>query len=204
MKRINKSHLRSLLTIFFLASIFSIITGQTTMPDALLKSTVREQIKYLNDKTLIYEGYRAIREDMFQKLTTNFSDTLAGTNARINNLNVMVSGLKLEVDSLKAELQATKSSLETAVTTKNSIRLFGFEVNKTSYNTIMWLTIIVLAVMLGIVFTAFKRSLAITRNTQKELKDLNDEYLAYKKTAREAREKMSMDHFNELKKMRGG
>jgi hypothetical protein len=174
------------------------------MPDALLKSTIKEQIKYLNEKTLIYEGYRAIREDMFQKLNSNFSDTLAGANARINNLNTMVSELRHKVDSLKAELEATKSSLETAVTTKNSIKLFGRDVNKTSYNAIMWLTIIILAVMLSIVFMAFKRSLAITHNTQKELKDLNDEYLTYKKTAREAREKMSMDHFNELKKMRGG
>ncbi len=194
----------SLLTIFFLTSIFSILTGQSTMPDALIKNTVKEQIKYLNEKTIIYEGYRAIREDMFQKLTSNFSDTLSGATARINQLNTMVSELRREVDSLKAELEATKSSLETAVTTKNSIKILGRDVNKTSYNTIMWVTIIILAVMFGIVFLAFKRSLAITYNTKKELKDLNDEFLVYKKSAREAREKMSMDHFNELKKMRGG
>jgi hypothetical protein len=194
----------SLLTIFFLTSILSIITGQSTMPDALINNTVKEQIKYLNEKTLIYEGYRAIREDMFQKLTANFSDTLARATASINKLNTRVSELRQEVDSLKADLEATKSSLETAVTTKNSFRLIGTEVNKTSYNAIMWVTIIILAVMLGIVFLAFKRSLAITHNTQKELKDLNDEFMAYKKTAREAREKMSMDHFNEIKRLRGG
>jgi hypothetical protein len=180
------------------------ITGQSAMPDVLLKNSIKEQIKYINEKTLIYEGYRAIREDMFQKLTVNFSDTLSGTTARINHLNTMVSELRHEADSLKAELETTKSSLETAVTTKNSIRLFGREVNKTSYNAIMWLTIIILAVILGIVFLTLKRSLAITHNTKKELKDLNDEFQAYKKTAREAREKMSMDHFNELKRLKGG
>jgi tetrahydromethanopterin S-methyltransferase subunit B len=196
--------MRSLLTIFFLTSFFSMLKGQYTMPDALLKNSITEQIKYIKEKTLIYEDYRAIREDMFQKLMANFSDTLSAANARINRLNITVSELKRNVDSLTADLESTKTSLETAVRTKNSFRLFGSEINKLAYNTIMWLTIATLAVILAIVFMSFKRSLTITRTTEKELKDLNDEFQAYRKTAREAREKMSMDHFNELKKLRGG
>ena len=174
------------------------------MPEALVKNRISEQIKYINEKTLIYEYYRAIREDMFQKLMSNFSDTLTARTAGINILNKKVADLSHQIDSLKSELESTKASLETAVTTKNSIQLFGSEVNKSSYNTIMWLTIIILAVSLVILFLTFKRSLAVTHNTDKELKDLKDEFLAYKKTSREAREKMSMDHFNELKKLRGG
>jgi uncharacterized protein HemX len=174
------------------------------MPDALIKNSINEQIKYINEKTLIYEYYRAIREDMFQKLMSNVSDTLSAKTSGINNLNKTVAGLRHQIDSLKSDLEATKASLETAVTTKNSIKVLAMEVNKTSYSAVMWLTIIVLALMLGIVFLAFKRGLAITHNTRKELKDLNDEFLTYKKTSREAREKMSMDHFNELKKLRGG
>jgi hypothetical protein len=196
--------MRCLLTIFFLISFFPMLTGQSAMPDALIKNSINEQIKYINDKTLIYEYYRAIREDMFQKLMVNFSDTLTARTTAINNLNRTVSETMHQIDSLKGDLEATKASLETAITTKNSFSLFGREVNKSAYNTMLWLTVLILAGSLVILFLTFKRSLAITRNTEKELKDLKDEFLTYKKTAREAREKMSMDHFNELKKLRGG
>jgi hypothetical protein len=196
--------MRCLLTSILLILFFPFLTGQSAMPEVLLKNSINEQIKYINEKTLIYEYYRAIREDMFQKLMTNFSDTLSARNATINNLNRTVAEAMRQIDTLKGDLEATKASLETAITTKNSIMLIGKEVNKSAYNSIMWLTVIILAGGLVILFLTFKRSLVITRNTEKELKDLKDEFLSYKKTAREAREKMSMDHFNELKKLRGG
>ena len=50
----------------------------------------------------------------------------------------------------------------------------------------------------------FNRNMLITFNTKKELKDLKDEFEAYRKTSREAREKMTMDHFIEMKKLKGG
>jgi uncharacterized membrane-anchored protein YhcB (DUF1043 family) len=68
----------------------------------------------------------------------------------------------------------------------------------------MWTIVTGLIVILVIGFLLFKRNRSITVSTIKELKLLKDEYEAYRKTAREAREKMSMDHFNELKKLRGG
>jgi hypothetical protein len=38
----------------------------------------------------------------------------------------------------------------------------------------------------------------------KDLSDLKNEFEAYRKSAREAREKMSMEHFNEMKRLKGG
>jgi uncharacterized membrane-anchored protein YhcB (DUF1043 family) len=68
----------------------------------------------------------------------------------------------------------------------------------------MWTIVAGLVAILVIGFLAFKRNLSVTFNTKKELRELKDEFEAYRKTSREAREKMSMDHFNELKKLRGG
>jgi uncharacterized membrane-anchored protein YhcB (DUF1043 family) len=53
-------------------------------------------------------------------------------------------------------------------------------------------------------FLAFKRNLSVTQNTKKELVELKDEFESYRKTSREAREKMSMDHFNEIRRLKGG
>jgi uncharacterized protein YoxC len=204
MKKINKSQKRSILTIILLSLVFSGLEAQSPMPEELMKSPIQDQLTFIQGRTKIFDNYRAIREDMFQKLMGNISDTLKNCFSKINTLDRSVSSLKNRADSLSTELESAKSGLETAIRTKDSFVLFGKEISKTAYNSIIWLIIIGLAVLLVMVFLSFRRSQVITRNTEKELKDLQDEFQAYRKTAREAREKMSMDHFNELRKLRGG
>lgn len=204
MKKINKYHLTYLAILLFLSLTVPKAAGQSELPDALLKSSMNDQFKYIEEKTRIYENYRAIREDMFQKLIENMSDTLNERSSMIKRLTGTVAKLNNRNDTLTANLETIKTSLQTAVSTKNSIPILGREVNKITYNSIMWLTILGLALILAMLFLSLKRSLTVAHNAEKELKDLRDEYQAYKKSSREAREKMSMDHFNELKKLKGG
>lgn len=178
--------------------------SQTTdMLDALNKSNLKEQMKYIEEHTRIYENFRAIREDMFQRLNGNISDTLSASSNKIAALNKKTSKLKQTIDSLNSSLATTKTSFEDINRTKNSIKILGIEANKGTYNSIMWTVIAGLIAVLAIGFFIFKRNLLVIISTNKELRELKDELEAYRKTTREAREKMSMAHFNELKKLRG-
>jgi hypothetical protein len=204
MKYIRKSILRFIWPVVFLVITCLTLSGQTTMPDVLIKNGLKEQLNYIEEHTRIFENYRAIREDMFQKLMGNISDTLSSANKKIAILNSTVSGLKQTIDSLDSALETTNTRLENITRTKNSISVLGMEVAKVTYNTIMWLIIIGLASIMAIGFVVFKRNLSVTTTIKKELSELKDEFQSYRKTSREAREKMSMDHFNELKRLKGG
>jgi hypothetical protein len=204
MKEINMFYPKFLLSAIILAVAFIKAGGQTTMPDVLLKNSLKEQLNYLEERTRIYEDYRAIREDMFQKIKTNVNDTLSKAYGKIKLLNGSVATLNHTIDSLRADLETTKTRLEEMTRTKNSIKLMGIEVNKLTYNSIMWLIIAGLAAILVIGFLAFKRNLYSIHNIRIELSEMKEEFESYRKSAREAREKMSMEHFNELKKLRGG
>ena len=57
----------------FLTMFPSTGQAQTTIPDVLLNGTLKEQMDYVQEKTRIYEDFRAIREDMFQKMKRNCS-----------------------------------------------------------------------------------------------------------------------------------
>jgi hypothetical protein len=177
--------------------------SQTTMPVELTKNTIKEQISYIEEHTRIYENYRAIREDIFQKININFLDSLSLGKSRIAGLNNLTSTLKRTNDSLSTLLETTRISLRETTTTKNNIRVLGIEVNKVTYNTVMWVIVAGLLVVLVIGFLVFKRNLIVNIRTGKELKELKNEFEAYRQSSRIAREKMAMDHFNEIKKMRG-
>jgi hypothetical protein len=203
MKEIIKSQFRFILMLSMLFLVFIKVAGQTTMPDVLNKNSLKEQLNYLEEKTRIYENYRAIREDMFQKIKGNISDTLNSANNKILNLKNKTASLNLTIDSLNTLLKTTSLNLEDVTRTKNSIRVIGIEVNKASYNSIMWTITAILLAILGLGFIIFKRNMISTHNTKKELVDLKNEFEAYRKTSREAREKMSMSHFLEIKKLKG-
>ena len=180
------------------------VYGQTGMPEELTTRPMQDQLKWLEDRTRIYENFRAIREDIFQKVKNNVTDSLRANDRRITELTGRVSSLNQKIDSLDNTLQATQTNLDDMTNTKNSIRVLGMNVNKLTYNSIIWTIIAGLIVLLILGLVVFKRNQAITLNTQKELKDLKDEFEEYRKTTRIAREKMTMDHFNEIKKLRGG
>ncbi len=179
------------------------MAGQTSMPEVLTKGTLKEQMDYINDKTRIYELYRAVREDMFQQIKTNSIDSLNASKAVITGLKGNIKTRDLSIDSLNVALTAIKDDLGKMTKTKNSISLLGIEINKVAYNAVMWIIIALLAGALAIGFLVFKRNRIVTMHTKKEFEDLKKEFEAYRKASREAREKMSMAHFNELKKLRG-
>ena len=174
------------------------------LPDVFLKNSLKEQLNFLDEHTKIYDNYRAIREDMFQKIKGNVSDTLSSIEIKITGLNRTRSSLNQTIDSLKKNLETTKTNLDEMTKTKNSIRILGIQVNKTAYNNIMWIIVGGLIVVLLIGFLVFKRNLSSIFNTRKEYQELKVEFDAYRKTSREAREKLTMDHFNEIKRLKSG
>ncbi len=176
--------------------------GQTTMPKELDESTIREQIKYIEEHTRIYENYRAIREDMFRKVNRNFIDTLQLEKTRVTALNNLTSDLNRKTDSLNALLDQTRVNLEEATVTKNNIKVLGLELNKVTYNAIMWTVIGGLAFILVIGFLIFRRNLVVLLRTDKDLTELKEEFSTYRQTSRIAREKVEMDYFRELQKLK--
>ena len=180
------------------------VTGQATMPDVLIKDSIKEQLNYLEEHTRIYDSYRAIREDMFQKLKENVSDTLSKTGDKITRLNKTTLKLNQTIDSLRNNLSSTKSRLDEMTNTKNSIRVIGLEIHKQTYNKVMWTILVGLVAALLIGILLFNRNLSAISNTKKEFQELKNEFEAYRKTSREAREKLTMDHFNEIRRLKGG
>jgi hypothetical protein len=67
----------------------------------------------------------------------------------------------------------------------------------------MWTIVGGLAFLLALGFLVFKRNLTVLLRTEKDLKELKDEFAAYKQTSRLAREKLEMDNFRAIQKLKG-
>lgn len=190
------------LTAILLAG-FVRVDCQNELPEVFKEGTIPEQLKYLDERTRIYENYRAIREDMFRTVSRNTLDSINQAKKRINGLILHAGVLDNRIDSLQKSLEASKTELEEKSRTKNSIRVLGIEVNKVTYNTIMWTILGVLAFLLVTGYLTFRQNRSVTLRTKKDLNDLKAEFEEYRKKTRLEREKTAIDHFNEIKRLKG-
>ena len=199
----NQIRFKHLLLLSVFSFTVTMAAGQTRMPDELTTGTIREQINYIENKTRIYDDFRAIREDMFRKINGNILDTLTAEKSRVTALKELTTALNEKTDSLNLLLGSTRNSLNEVTSTKNKISVLGLEINKKAYNAFMWILVGALLFVMVIGFLIFKRNLVVLLRTEKDLKELKDEFAAYRQSSRIAREKVEMDLFRANQKLKG-
>lgn len=179
------------------------IFAQDSEQNVLESGTLQEQFEHVHSRTRIYEGFRAIRDDMFQKVRRNSLDSLNQAKQQIQSYINQLEQANVNMEVLQARLDATIIERDKAIGEKDSIFLLGIPLNKTFYNVLLWSIIGGLIVFTGIAFVLFQRSNKITRQTNREMADLQEEYDEYRKSSRERFEKQSIEHFNELRRLKG-
>jgi predicted nucleic acid-binding Zn-ribbon protein len=190
------------LAYWLIFGILNPVSGQGRSWEVMDTASLKEQLEYIHERTLIYENYRAIREDIFQKLRTNAVDSLAAAKTEIQGLKQEMARTNTELDSMEVRLENTREDLETAIKNKDTLVFLGIETGKLTYNTIMWSLVIGLATVLVILFLVFRRDHAVTVHTRKELEETREEFETYKKSSRERYEKLVVSHHNELQKLK--
>ena len=100
--------------------------SQTVIPNEFTEGTIETQINYLEQRARIYENYRAIREDMFQKINRNFIDSLSSAKSSISVLSNRTLTLNSDNDSLNTLLETTRGNLESAYHHKKQDKVSGY------------------------------------------------------------------------------
>lgn len=192
--------------VLLFAGLFVMIPGQLHAQSraiALMDTTsLEEQFEYIYEKTLIYNDYRAIREDVFQKLRGNVRDTVNALKLETARLNSRITENDFQIETLNGELARTRNEKDEAIRNKDSFSLLGIQVNKALYSTIMWLVILGLAVFSVILFGIFRRSQVVTREVKDELLSTQEEFDLYRRSSREKYEKLVFSHHKEIMKLK--
>jgi uncharacterized membrane protein (DUF106 family) len=187
----------------FVISITPSLTAQSGAILAVLDSASFEaQLDYVQNRTRVYDEFRAIREDIFQKIKKNALDSLNKEKLEVARLNSELIERDFQIESLNTNLSRAKTEKDQAIRTKDSFSFLGMEVQKGVYNTVMW--VLVLGLLTGgiLLFLLFKRSFVVTTHTKDELKRIQEEFEEYRKSAREKYEKLVISHHNDIMKMK--
>jgi len=198
-----KSHLVVKLLVCAVLLISSAYQVSSQSPEALTSGTLREQYEFLQQRTNIYNNFRAIREDMFQRIRQNSLDSLENAHLEIATLRGRLSASSARIDSLSIMVEDANQQRDIAVRERNSMFFMGIPIHKTVYSLIVWAIIaglLVLMILGGLIYSRNRKTATKSIN---DLNELKEEFEAYRKKSRERFEQQAIDHFNEIKRLKG-
>jgi hypothetical protein len=190
----------SFLPIFFL--LITVSAQETEKEGSLNSGTIESQFEYLYKKSGRYEDYRVIKISQLLKFRNNVYDTLKLDRQKYLDSQNLIAKQKSNIDSLNQILEATNENLTSVTKEKDSIKLFGMQLSKGGYNTLLWSIIAALTALLALFITRFKSSNAITIEAKNAKAEIEEEYEEHRQRALEREQKLRRELQDELNKQK--
>lgn len=193
-----------LLTVVALYLSVKISFAQETQEKPFVeRETIENQFNFVFDKSYKFEEFKSIRIPWFLALKSHVLDSLKTLKKDLKKTQSLARAKDTQLDSLRSAWEKSKQELNTVTNEKDSFRLLGMLMSKSSYNSLVWFTILALAALLLIFILLFKRSNAITSQTKTSLSEVKEEFETFRKRALEREERMARKHLDEMNKYKG-
>lgn len=137
--------------------------------------------KYFMNETQLNEYYRA------------FTDSVNLLKERNTDKATTIQDLQAQLNSINNQLKETEENLELSIKNRNSIEIFGINIEKGLYTLIMSFIIFVLIGFLVVLYFMYNRSNKVTIRTKKDYDELKEEFEAHKKESLERYTKINME-----------
>jgi len=175
---------------------------------SLNSGTIESQFEYLYKKSPKWtdprtgQQYRTIKINNLFLFRNNVYDSLKQASQKFAISQSTIDIQKSRIDSLKVQLGTTSDSLTAVTKEKDSIKLFGMQLSKTGYNSILWTIIAALTALLAFFISKFKRSNAITIEANKNKAEIEKEYDEHKQRSLEREQLLRRELQDELNKQK--
>jgi len=189
--------IEALIASIFFISVFSFAQENNTQ-----KNTLNRQFNEIYKTSNSYQTYKVISKNKFLELNQNVLDSLKELKNSIVEKNKQLSEKGNTIKTTQENLTLTQIALHKAKEKENSISLFGLQLNKLTYNLILWSIILGLLLALLYYIFRFNRSNILTKKAQSSLLDVEHEFDKHRKKFLEREQKLRRQLQDEINKQR--
>lgn len=189
-------------SVFLFVSIISFAQPQPTLQQKLQSNLpIQSQFQVLLNQSRNQDAdFKIIRKSNIDIIQRNVADSITKYTKEIATLKSSSSSSVQQVQSLKDSVQTLSQSLKVEQGKTDSISFLGIDFGKSSYHTLVWSIIIVLALALFIILVSFRKAKVDAIEHQKTAEEVQNEYQAHKKKALEMEQKLKRQLLDEQMK----
>ncbi len=170
--------------IFVLASLFLFFGGILQAQNTGDKN-INEQFEELLESSNNYQDYKVVKQYKLTRLQKNTVNHIKELKTEIDSANVKIDKQQNQIEKLQEKLNTANADLEQVNLEKDQIKFFGLPTDKGTYQTIMWLIVLGLVLILLFFIYRFKKSNALTKEAKHKLDENEEEFELYRKKALE-------------------
>lgn len=196
---------------FYLAFLCLVFNGfaQEVEADstAIEAKTIVDEYNEIIDNSGSYQEYKVIKKTALADFRVQLSDRKEAFETEISALEKEITNQTKEIKDLKAQLSSTQNSLAEVEEEKDSMQLFGSNLNKVVYQSIVFGIIGVLLLILIIVLIKYKSNAVATKEAKETLNRTEKDFEDYKRNALEKQQKLGrqlQDEKNKVSKLKTG
>ncbi|WP_410881450.1 hypothetical protein [Myroides sp. DW712] len=163
-------------------------------------NTIESQFNTLLSQSNNWQNYKVVEKNKLLHIQQNVRDSIGRLQTTIGKNNQLLIEQKTTIDSLSHQLQGVQKDLTQAIEQENNLDFIGISTHKSTFKVIVWSIILVLLLVLGILFTQYKRSFATTKDARTKQLEAESELEEYKKLALEREQKIRRQLQDEINK----
>jgi len=132
-------------------------------------NSINNQFDKIYKKSTNYKNYKVILKEQYLNLKLNVLDSIKDSKRLILDIEYTLNNKNSTLKKTKEQLVFTELNLKEAIQKGNSMTFLGMQLNKTSYNLLLWFIIILLITTSAYFIFKFQKSMAITKEAQRVL-----------------------------------
>ena len=169
---------------------------------SLNSGSINNQFEFVIRRSNSWQDYKTVKKTWLYTLKANTLDSLKAVRKDLVDTQAVVKNQTKEINDLKLNLTNTQTDLDQTNIEKNNMALFGLQMSKSGYNTLMWSIIGALLGLLLLFIYKFKNSNTITNTARENLAETEAEFEEHRKTALEREQKVRRQLQDEINKQR--
>lgn len=176
---------------------------QTAKPVEQFPNTLDGQFQKLYKRSNNFQVYKVMRKDGFLKLKKNVLDSISALKKDAVTKQKTITSQQENITSLNNKITTLNNDLSVSMGKEDNISLLGFQLNKLTYNTILWG--IIAGLLAGLLFFIYKfnNSNSLTKEAKLTLENVEEEFETHRKKSIEREQKLRRQLQDEINKQRG-
>ena len=167
---------------------------------SLNESNIEGQFQYLISRSEDFEDYKMVKRWILYSFKSHVIDTLDQLKGEIEAYDSIQKLKTAEISKLGTTIEDLEAKLKEVEKEKDSLSLIGMSVQKSGFYSIVIFSLLALVALIVILFVMYKRSNILTVKAKSELKELQDEFIAHRKSALKRHEKVVRELYDEILK----
>jgi len=175
--------------------------ADTTQKIRIIDPSLKGQYESLLYRSKSYYGAKLIIPGRLTAFYQNVADSIRKERASSKNAIIKIKEQAKTIDTLNSQIKGNESSLASSNSKLDEISFLGIPFSKSTYNTIVWSLIILLALGLTFVIIRSAKNISEAKYRTELYEEISKEYQTFKVKANEKEKKLARELQDERNKL---